>query len=285
MYVYSVMHLIHSWWICNMNHVNTFHYTFCDCKGQNQSKCWYTCQGISSALNPPVTARVKISQNVDILAKVDLVHLTLLWLQGSKSVKMLIYLRALNPSVTVRVKISQNQSKFWYTCQGISSALGSSSGVVRMWVWSPAWPVVALVSLSKTLNHNCFVLRMGRKAVGLVCCVMHVKEPRTLIVKEKGLAPVFLDSHLEHPAGWICARYKSSALIFCISALKSWTLSNLTCSKYIYRSKWVNRFWLVKALSCIVEGGQNDSKNQSKMPLCTHLGQQSKQSGAWYWPL
>ena len=89
-----------------------------------------------------------------------------------------------------------------------SSALDSSSGVARMWVRIPAWPVAALVSL-KTLNHNCFVLRMGRKAVGPVCCVMHVKEPRTLIVKEKGLAPVFLDSHLEHPAGWICARYKS----------------------------------------------------------------------------
>ena len=83
-----------------------------------------------------------------------------------------------------------------------------SSGA-RMWVRIPAWPVAALVSLSKTLNHNCFVLRMGREAVGPVCCVMHVKEPRTLIVKEKGLAPVFLDSRLEHPAGWICARYKS----------------------------------------------------------------------------
>ena len=56
-----------------------------------------------------------------------------------------------------------------------SSALDSSSGVVRMWVRIPA-----LVSLSKTLNHNCFVLRMGRKAVGPVRCVMHVKEPRTL---------------------------------------------------------------------------------------------------------
>ena len=55
---------------------------------------------------------------------------------------------------------------------------------------------------------------MGRKAVGPVCCVMHVKEPRTLIVKEKGLIdPVFLDPRLEHPAGWICARYKSSVLI------------------------------------------------------------------------
>ena len=54
---------------------------------------------------------------------------------------------------------------------------------------------------------------MGRKAVGPVCCVMHVKEPTALIVKEKGLAPVFLDSRLEHPAGWICARYKSSVLL------------------------------------------------------------------------
>ena len=94
-----------------------------------------------------------------------------------------------------------------------SSALDSSSGVVRMWVRIPAWPVAALVSLSKTLNCNCFVLRMGRKAGVPVCCVMHVKEPRTLIVKEKGLAPVFLDSRLEYPAGWICARYKSSVLL------------------------------------------------------------------------
>ena len=96
-----------------------------------------------------------------------------------------------------------------------SSALDSSSGVVRMWVRISAWPVAARVSLSKTLNHNCFVLQMGRKAVGPVCCVMHVKEPRTLIVKEKGLAPVFLDLRLEHPAGWICARYKSFACVFC----------------------------------------------------------------------
>ena len=48
---------------------------------------------------------------------------------------------------------------------------------------------------------------MGRKAVGPVCCVMHVKEPRTLIVKEKGLAPVFLDSCLEHPTGIVQSVY------------------------------------------------------------------------------
>ena len=70
----------------------------------------------------------------------------------------------------------------WHPCTchvyGVSwpsgySALDSSSGVVRMW------------------------------PVGSVCCVMHVKEHRTLIVKEKGLSPVFLDSRLEHPALWI----------------------------------------------------------------------------------
>ena len=54
------------------------------------------------------------------------------------------------------------------------------------------------------------------------------------------------------------------------SALKSQTLPNLMCSKNIYRSKWVDRFWLVKALSCIVEGGQNDSQKQSNnAPACT----------------
>ena len=98
------------------------------------------------------------------------------------------------------------------------SALDSSSCVVKMWVRISAWPVAVLVSLSKTLNHNCFVLWMGRKAVGPVCCVMHVKEPRTLIVKEKGLAPVFLDLRLEHPAGWMCACYKLSVL-YCIVSI------------------------------------------------------------------
>ena len=85
----------------------------------------------------------------------------------------------------------------WGVVAERSSLPDSSSGVSsRMWV---RIPVVTLVSLSKTLNHNCFVLRMGRKAVGPVCCVMHVKEHRTLIVKEKGLAPVFLEWQLNAP--------------------------------------------------------------------------------------
>ena len=30
--------------------------------------------------------------------------------------------------------------------------------------------------------------------------------------------------------------------------------------------------------TCIVDGGPNDNQNQSKMPPCAHLGQQSKLS-------
>ena len=78
-----------------------------------------------------------------------------------------------------------NPTFHYYTVSKVSGSLNFKSQL--------AWPVAAFVSLSKTLNHNCFVLRMGRKAVGPVCCVIYVKEPRTLIVKEKGLAPVFLE--------------------------------------------------------------------------------------------
>ena len=88
-----------------------------------------------------------------------------------------------------------------------SSALDSSPGVVRMWV---RIPVAALVSLSKTLDHNCFVLRMGRKAVGPVCCVMNAckKKTRTLIEKEKGLAPVLLEWQQNAPkALQVCLEY------------------------------------------------------------------------------
>ena len=59
------------------------------------------------------------------------------------------------------------------------------------------------------------------------------------------------------------------------SALKRQRLSNLTRSKSIYRSKWVDCFWPVKALSGIVQDGQNDSKKQSKCP-CVHIWVNSK---------
>ena len=70
------------------------------------------------------------------------------------------------------------------------------------------------------------------------------------------------------------ARVKISQIICtcqCISrALKSQTLSNLMCSKYIDRSTWVERLWLVKALSCIVEGWSKwQSKPVKNGPVCT----------------
>ena len=73
---------------------------------------------------------------------------------------------------------------------------------------------------------------MGRKAVDPMCCVMHVKEPRTLIVKERGLALLFLDSRLEHPAGWICAHYKSSVLL-CMTNLCT-CMCTFTCVEYLF---------------------------------------------------
>ena len=50
---------------------------------------------------------------------------------------------------------------------------------------------VTLASLSRTLSHF-FVLQMGRKAVGPVCCVTHVKRTECTYQKEKGFTPVFL---------------------------------------------------------------------------------------------
>ena len=71
------------------------------------------------------------------------------------------------------------------------SSSDSSTGVVRKPECGFDSRSRHLCPLSKTLNHNCFVLRMARKAVGPVCCVMHIKEPSTLIVKRRGLPRCF----------------------------------------------------------------------------------------------
>ena len=52
--------------------------------------------------------------------------------------------------------------------------------ISRVWV---RVPIVTPVSLSKTLNHDAFNIRMGHKALGTVCCVLQVKEPSALIEK------------------------------------------------------------------------------------------------------
>ena len=70
----------------------------------------------------------------------------------------------------------------------------------------------------KAVGPVCCVLCVVCCVLCVVCCVLCVVccVLCTLHVKENGLAPVFLDSRLEHPAGWICARYKSAELLFII---------------------------------------------------------------------
>ena len=108
------------------------------------------------------------------------------WLYGSST--GLRSLRDNKPrSMNTRHTYCVRAGVSWGVVAERSSLPDSSSGVSsRMWV---RIPVVTLVSLSKTLNHNCFVLRMGRKAVGPVCCVMHVKEPRDTYRKREGACP------------------------------------------------------------------------------------------------
>ena len=72
------------------------------------------------------------------------------------------------------------QYKMYNFTQDFNSGVSWPSGLVH-------WTQVLVLSecefesrpgQSRHLNHNCFVLRMGRKAIAPVCCVMHVKEPR-----------------------------------------------------------------------------------------------------------
>ncbi len=72
-----------------------------------------------------------------------------------------------------------------------SSPLDSSFGVSdQQCVGSSPDLVLTLVSLSKALKH--LNASIGHKAIGPVCCAMHIKEPSYTYHKEKGFAPVFL---------------------------------------------------------------------------------------------
>ena len=54
---------------------------------------------------------------------------------------------------------------------------------------------MTIVSSGKIPKHYCCLLWMGRKAIGLVCCVMHVTETvqtQCTYRIEKEFAPVFL---------------------------------------------------------------------------------------------
>ncbi len=72
-----------------------------------------------------------------------------------------------------------------------SSALGSGSGISDQQSVGSS-PGNDTCVLRQDTYHYCFVLQMGRKAVGPVCCAVHVKEPITLIIKTKGSLRSFL---------------------------------------------------------------------------------------------
>ena len=69
----------------------------------------------------------------------------------------------------LQAEVRQNPHCLYYSvsCNGLEFLCCQNVGSNH----SLAGPVAALVSMSKTLNRNYFVLRMGRKAGGPVCCV------------------------------------------------------------------------------------------------------------------
>ena len=67
-----------------------------------------------------------------------------------------------------------------------SNALDSSSGVVKMWVRILAGRGACV--LEQDNNHNCFVLRMRRKAVGPVLCNAR-KRTRDTYGEREGACP------------------------------------------------------------------------------------------------
>ena len=124
-----------------------------------------------------------------------------------------------------------------------------------MWVRIQAWPVAALVSLSKTLVWSLF---------GPVCCVMHVKEPRTLIVKEKGLGWIYMCTLLYYYYTVIIIWHRlvsvAASSSDCNGGALLETLSHIYCTESIkiqqnqplefngfglggYNERWTYRYW------------------------------------------
>ena len=52
-------------------------------------------------------------------------------------------------------------------------------------------------------------------------------------------------------------------------------------STFTGQNEWTVFDWFKHCL-VLFQDGQNDSKNQSKMPLCAHLGKQSEQAVDWF---
>ena len=97
--------------------------------------------------------------------------------------------------------------------------------ISRVWVRIPSRDTV---SLSKTLNH-CFVLRMGRKAVGSMCCVTHVKEPSALIEKRRG----------SPRCSWLWLLNAPEHLVNPYKVLNNWVSEFITANTYLSESLYI----------------------------------------------
>lgn len=103
-------------------------------------------------------------------------------IECEKVVEFLRFRRTLERSVT-----AENESE-----NRLGVFLKQNRTQATVFVISREWvrvPASTRVSLSKTPDHDCFVLRMGRKAVGPVCCTTHVNEPRNTYREKKGVCP------------------------------------------------------------------------------------------------
>ncbi len=116
-----------------------------------------------------------------------------------------------------------------------------TSRVCMVWV---GVPVLTLVSLIKTLNHYCFILPMRRKSLGPMCCVMHIQEPSTLILKRRSLPGCFLvwmaadcattlclpcrqsNLHFERPSGVIKRYIRTACIVITYFFLEHHTFSS-----------------------------------------------------------
>ena len=112
---------------------------------------------------------------------------------------------------------------------------------------------------------------------------------------------VYTSSNVCHSHEWrvdtasgltLAVRHAVGKKIACIHGLRSEGVKDEYCQTLCVVSTFTGQnefdcFWLVRALSCIVEGGQNDSQNQSKMPLyvCSVGSTVKKQTIDWFLPL
>ena len=98
--------------------------------------------------------------------------------------------------------------------------------ISRVWVWIPQ--SLTFVSLSKTLYH-CFVLRVGRKAVGPMCCVTHVKDPSALAQKGRG----------SPRCSWLWLLYAPEHLLNPCKVLHNWVSEFITSITYLSESVYI----------------------------------------------